>query len=181
MKSLQFIFIILSLFSILVYAIGIDTGMIEWKQPNDVTFIGRAWGDEFRWWMETEDGYRFIQGGGGYYYYAVLDENGEFAASENKVGIDEPLAQSYQLERSASREAEIDSAIAEFEEEIEQNYQEYLQRKWIRIISMPSPFMTPLFNSIPPRRMPKPHWAEYFIPRSNCRRRLPPSSLILTL
>lgn len=109
MRTLLLIFALLAIFSIFVYAIGIDTGMIEWKQPNDVTFIGSAWGDEFRWWMETEDGYRFVQGSGKYYYYAVLDENGEFAPSESKVGIDPPLAQSYQLERSASREAEIDT------------------------------------------------------------------------
>ncbi len=33
-----------------------DTGMITLTQPNDVTFTGRIWGDEFIWWAETEDG-----------------------------------------------------------------------------------------------------------------------------
>ncbi len=61
MRSLSFIFVLLASFSAFVYAIGIDTGMIEWKQPNDVTFMGRAWGNEFRWWMESEDGYRFVK------------------------------------------------------------------------------------------------------------------------
>ncbi|MFQ5582941.1 MAG: hypothetical protein ACE5GL_00725 [Calditrichia bacterium] len=49
----------------------------------------------------------------------------EFGPSENKVGIDAPLAESYKLERSTSREAEIDSMIADFEQELEQNYPEY--------------------------------------------------------
>ncbi|MFQ5585095.1 MAG: hypothetical protein ACE5GL_11720 [Calditrichia bacterium] len=60
-----------------------------------------------------------------YYYYAILDTNGEFTPSENKLGISLPLAESYQLERSASREVEIDSMIADFEQELEQNYPEY--------------------------------------------------------
>ena len=37
-----------------------DTGMIELKQPDETTFTGRIWGDEFFYWMETEEGYRFI-------------------------------------------------------------------------------------------------------------------------
>lgn len=54
-----------------------DTGMITLKQPNGVEFIGRMWGDEFIWWAETEDGYRFIETGDGWYYFAALDQNGE--------------------------------------------------------------------------------------------------------
>lgn len=56
-----------------------DTGMITLKQPNDVEFIGRIWGDEFIYWMETENGYRFVETFEGWYYYATLDQNGEYA------------------------------------------------------------------------------------------------------
>ncbi|KAA0237011.1 MAG: hypothetical protein EDM72_15770, partial [Chlorobiota bacterium] len=38
-----------------------DTGMNELQQPDEKTFIGRIWGDEFFYWMETENGYRFVQ------------------------------------------------------------------------------------------------------------------------
>ena len=38
-----------------------DTGMITLKQPNNVSFTGRIWGDEFIYWAETQDGYRFVE------------------------------------------------------------------------------------------------------------------------
>ncbi len=114
MKPLLFIctFLFLVTLSFYAFAVTIDTGTILWEQPNGTTFYGRAWGEEFKFYMETDNGYRFIKNyPDGYYYYAVLDENGEFAASEYKVGIDQPLAESYQLDRSASRESEIDAQI----------------------------------------------------------------------
>mgnify|MGYP005842640525 FL=1 len=77
-----------------------DTGMTELQQPDETTFIGRIWGDEFFYWAETEDGYRFVQSGDGWYYYATLDQNGEYAPTNYKVGIDTPPISSYQLERS---------------------------------------------------------------------------------
>jgi len=98
--------LILNSFKIL-NAAPFDTGMITIKQPNDVTFTGRIWGDEFIWWAETEDGYRFVQASDGWYYYATLDGQGEFAPTNYKVGIDQPPAYSYQLERSQSRKDEI--------------------------------------------------------------------------
>ncbi len=69
---LSFVFGIFSF----VLPIGLDTGVIEWKQPNNVTFMGRHWGDEFASWMETSDGYRFEQGIDNWYYYAILDYDG---------------------------------------------------------------------------------------------------------
>ncbi|MBV6421913.1 MAG: hypothetical protein DAHOPDDO_03201 [Ignavibacteriaceae bacterium] len=69
-----------------------DTGMNELQQPDEKTFIGRIWGDEFFYWMETENGYRFVQSGDGWYYYATLDRYGEFAPTIYKVGIDSPEA-----------------------------------------------------------------------------------------
>jgi hypothetical protein len=56
-----------------------ETGYVEWTQPDEKTFMGKAWGDEYSGWFETEDGYRFVTGPDGWHYYATLDEWGEFA------------------------------------------------------------------------------------------------------
>jgi hypothetical protein len=50
-----------------ISAAPFDTGMTELQQPDETTFIGRIWGDEFFYWAETEDGYRFVQSGDGWY------------------------------------------------------------------------------------------------------------------
>lgn len=105
-------------FTSLLQADYYDSGWIEWKQPNGVTFTARWWGDEFYYYMETQDGYRIVQGNDDYYYYATLDESGEFAPSTNKVGIDNPLSSSYKLERSASRHAEIEQNRTTFLENL---------------------------------------------------------------
>ena len=124
------------LLSVLIIAVGIeikpapfDTGMNELQQPDETTFIGRIWGDEFFDWMETEDGYRFVQSGDGWYYYATLDQYGEFAPTIYKVGIDSPLPSSYQLERTQSRIDEINQQIQGFNEQIELNRQWYAQKQ----------------------------------------------------
>ena len=49
-----------------IYSAPFDTGMITLTQPNAVSFTGRIWGDEFFFWAETEDGYRFVQSGDGW-------------------------------------------------------------------------------------------------------------------
>jgi len=67
-----------------------DTGMITLMQPNEKTFTGRIWGDEFIYWAETQNGYRFVQSLDGWYYYATLDQNGEYAPTIYKVGIVSP-------------------------------------------------------------------------------------------
>lgn len=105
-----------------------DTGMITLTQPNDVTFTGRIWGEEFIWWAETENGYRFIQSGDGWYYYATLDKNGEYAPTNYKVGMDWPPASSYKLERTESRIEEITQQIEEFNKQIELNRQWFAQK-----------------------------------------------------
>ena len=124
------------LLSVLIIAVGIeikpapfDTGMNELQQPDETTFIGRIWGDEFFDWMETEDGYRFVQSGDGWYYYATLDQYGEFAPTIYKVGIDSPLPSSYQLERTQARIDEINQQIQGFNEQIELNRQWFLQKQ----------------------------------------------------
>jgi hypothetical protein len=98
--NFSFFVLLFLLINLRLQACPFDTGMIELQQPDETTFTGRIWGDEFFFWAETEDGYRFIQSGDGWYYYAQLDENGEFTATEFKVGIDEPPIGSYQLERT---------------------------------------------------------------------------------
>ena len=108
---------------------GTDTGYIICSQPNSVTFSGRLWGDEFAMNMETDDGYRIIQGSDDYYYYAELDANGEYTPSIYKVGIDPPLAASYQLQRSASRLDEIQEGIDEFNQLLEQRALEFAQEQ----------------------------------------------------
>ncbi|NHZ86758.1 MAG: hypothetical protein GWP19_12930, partial [Planctomycetia bacterium] len=112
-----------------MYADYYDTGMIEWSQPNGIIFIGKGWGDEFAFQYETNTGYRFVLNTDGYYYYAILDSVGEFTASENKVNIDSPLAFSYKLERSAIRKTEIEAEIEAFNQEVENNRIDYLQRQ----------------------------------------------------
>lgn len=98
-----------------------DTGYREWAQPGDkATFVARAWGDEFFSWMETSDGYRIVIGDDCWYYYATLDERGEFAPSSARVGIDSPPSESYHLERSPSRIAEIEQWLALANEQTEQ-------------------------------------------------------------
>ncbi|GIK61538.1 MAG: hypothetical protein HND39_02470 [Ignavibacteriota bacterium] len=106
-----------------------DTGMIELQQPDETTFTGRIWGDEFFYWAETEDGYRFVQSGDEWYYYAQLDENGEFTATEYKVEIDEPPSESYKLERTQARIDEINQMIEEFIEQVELNKEWFSQKQ----------------------------------------------------
>lgn len=107
-----------------------DTGMITLKQPNNVTFTGRIWGDEFIYWMETENGYRFVESyEEGWYYYATLDQDGEYTATSYKVGIDSPPASSYKLERSQSRLNEIAEQMEQFSEQIELNRQWFAQKQ----------------------------------------------------
>ena len=125
--NLTFIFIF-SLFEYL-FAAPFDSGMITITQPNDVTFTGRIWGDEFIYWMETENGYRFVETFEGWYYYATLDQNGEYAPTNYKVGIDSPPPSSYKLERSQARLNEIADEIEQFEEQIEINRQWFAQKQ----------------------------------------------------
>jgi hypothetical protein len=106
-----------------------DTGIITLLQPDRTEFTGRIWGDEFIYWAETEDGYRFVQSFDGWYYYATLNEHGEYISTVYKVGIDFPLAYSYQLERSQARLEEIQRRIQEFGEAVERSKEWYAQKQ----------------------------------------------------
>ncbi len=122
MQNKGFIIILLLLICINVQnliATPFDTGMKTFTQPNQVTFTGRMWGDEFISWGETDNGYRFVQAIDGYYYYAQLDTTGEFEASIYKVAIDTPPPYSYQLQRSRRRLDEIIAAVATFQQNIQ--------------------------------------------------------------
>lgn len=112
-----------------IYPAPFDSGMITLKQPDGKEFIGRIWGDEFIYWMETVNGYRFVESFEGWYYYATLDQNGEYAPTIYKVGIDSPPASSYKLERSQARLNEIADEIAQFEEQVEINRQWFAQKQ----------------------------------------------------
>jgi len=99
------------------------------QQPNGITFTGRIWGDEFIYWAETQDGYRFVQSGDGWYYYATLNAQGEYTATTYKVGIDTPPPSSYQLERTQARLDEINLQVEQFNLQIEINRQWYAQKQ----------------------------------------------------
>ena len=69
---------------VLLYANWRDTGYIEYKQPNGVSFIARTWGDEYFNWMETEDGFRVFQKDN-WYCYAILNDVGDFTVETSFV------------------------------------------------------------------------------------------------
>ncbi len=115
-----------------VNAMGWDSDYIEWEQPNGIKFTARWYGDEFEWWMETNDEFRIILNlTDGYYYYAVLDTDGEYTPSGKKVAIDSPLQESYKLDRSASRQAVIDAEREAFNTQLELISQEFTTRQSI--------------------------------------------------
>lgn len=118
-----FILTFLLLTSVAVYPRYQDTGFITWTQPNGTTFIARSWGDEYFYWMETDDGYRITKAEDGWYYYAKLDNRGEFAPSNHKVGIDYPLPKSKGLERSNKRKQEIENFKKADLEELRKRYE----------------------------------------------------------
>lgn len=130
-KSLQLNLTLIFIFTLFdnLSASPFDTGMITLKQRNEKEFTGRMWGDEFIWWAETEEGYRFIETGDGWYYYATLDQSGEYTPTNYKVGIDTPPASSYQLERTQARLDEIKEQIEQFNEQIELNRQWFAQKQ----------------------------------------------------
>jgi M6 family metalloprotease-like protein len=129
MKNLLKILLAVLFCSVVIKSAPFDTGMITLKQPNEKEFIGRMWGDEFIWWAETEDGYRFIETGEGWYCYATLDQNGEYTPTNYKVGLDSPPSSAYQLERTQARLDEIAEQIEQFNVQIELNRQWFEQKQ----------------------------------------------------
>jgi hypothetical protein len=72
--------------NLFIMAAPFDSKMVQWTQPNGVTFTARFWGDEFEWRMETQAGYRIIRGSGCWYYYATLDANGNYSPTNFPIG-----------------------------------------------------------------------------------------------
>lgn len=117
MKNLLLLTIVILFTSILTSA-PIDTGMIEWQQPNEVTFIAQMIGDEFSFKFTTDDGYEIREGTDGWFYYAVLDENDNLVPSNSKVGIDEAPEESYRLELPGYKLAEIENYKQQFNQQL---------------------------------------------------------------
>ncbi|MBN8210302.1 cell wall-binding repeat-containing protein [Bacillus sp. NTK071] len=57
------------------------------EQPDGTTFLSKAVGDEFRHWVETEDGHVILQGKDDYWYFAKV-EGSKLTKTTSKVGID---------------------------------------------------------------------------------------------
>ncbi|MDZ7305415.1 MAG: hypothetical protein ONB44_25120 [candidate division KSB1 bacterium] len=75
----------------LAWATYFDTGWVEFRQPNGVTFVGRMWGDEWDYTFQTKDGYPFDKNSAdGYYYFALSQRDGVYQLSNLRVGIDAP-------------------------------------------------------------------------------------------
>jgi len=72
----------------------IDPAVREYTQLDGKThFFAHAWGDEFLYNFETEDGYEIVKATDGWYYYATLDSTGDYTSSHYKVGLDDPSHQ----------------------------------------------------------------------------------------
>ena len=115
------IFFIVLIGTASLFATYIDTGQIEFTQPNGANFIGRTWGDEFEHFSESKDGYRFVFNyENKYYYYAILNSKGDFVASNLKVGIDNPFILNIpkHLEQTGKTRDLIDSRRKQFQEDM---------------------------------------------------------------
>ncbi len=107
----------------LVYSSWMDTGYIEWNQPNGITFIARLYGDEFENWMETKDGFQITKNyKDGYYYYATIGKDGDYMPSSSKVSIDKPLESSMHLQRSESKKTQLKQQRIDFNNSLATNY-----------------------------------------------------------
>lgn len=111
MKKCFVILFGLLLFNNVIFSSLIDTGFIKWKQPNGVEFKARLWGDEFFYWMQTNNGYMIVDSPEGWYYYAMLDEDGEYTATTSRVGVDKAPAISKELKRTSKRITKINEEI----------------------------------------------------------------------
>lgn len=68
-----------------------DSGWINFTQPDETSFVGRGWGDEFEFQWETQEGYRIVMDYKiGFWCYANLNVKGDYAPSEYIVGKHNP-------------------------------------------------------------------------------------------
>ena len=61
MKTSIYSILVVVIFVNSVFAAYHDSGYIEFRQPNEVTFVGREWGDEFFFQRETQSGYQYVK------------------------------------------------------------------------------------------------------------------------
>ncbi len=83
--------------------------------------MGRGWGDEFEFYWETNDGYRFVKNNKtGFWCYAVLSERGDFKASDYPVAVSSPALAgvSKYLQFSNEYKNIISKRREEFEEQL---------------------------------------------------------------
>jgi hypothetical protein len=106
-----------------------DSGFIQFQQPNGTTFIGREYGDEFIFYRETPEGYRYVQGVDAWYYYAIVNAEGNLVASTIRVANDPAPAYAYRAEFTGQKLAEIQARRSEFEAQVELNGQWFRQRR----------------------------------------------------
>lgn len=111
MKRIMYILVSIFVMNLsFVLANNEDTGWIKFTQPDKTEFTGRGWGDEFEFYWETEDGYRFVKNcETDFWCYAVLSEKGDFKASKFEVGKINPASVGIEkkMEFSAAFKAEI--------------------------------------------------------------------------
>jgi hypothetical protein len=90
--KLFFLGVVACAFVTVAHATHFDTGWIEFRQPNGVTFIGRMWGDEWSYTFLTKEGYRFDKNFTDRCYYAPSQRDGVYQLSDLRVGIDASTA-----------------------------------------------------------------------------------------
>lgn len=90
-KTLLCLATFLILFVSFSFASFYDSGYKTFIQPDGTKFVGREWGDEFLFRRMTEDGYVYLwDNGHEWAYYAILNEKGNYALSNARVGVDAP-------------------------------------------------------------------------------------------
>lgn len=98
-----------------------------YRQPNGVTFEAKYSGGPYLFHFENRDGYRFVGNWGSWWYYAKLDKQGDYEASSFRVGIDNPPAYSYQLERTQEKIQELQELTDELDTPTPESLQRYDQ------------------------------------------------------
>lgn len=90
MKTTILITVILSLFTIRLFAVTAYPYPVEITQPNGSKLIIVQKGDEFFGWIETTDGYSIIKNKNGIFEYATLNDDGRIILSGVQVkNVDE--------------------------------------------------------------------------------------------
>ncbi len=145
-NRLSLLIIFFQLTQLVVWANNIDTGWIKFKQPDGTEFIGRSWGDEFEFYSETQDGFRFVKNyRTGYWCYATLASQGNFEPTKLKVGIDDPVKYGlikelsfagHQQELIEQKRKEFAKELTKIREEMAKNKQPLMTTRniWVDLV-----------------------------------------------